>query len=605
MNSWLSKLLGGHAGRAPIPRRPLRLEVETLEERCTPAVTYHGGAVLPHVEAQAIFLGSDWVSNPTYAQQAHYLDGFVHTIVNSSYMDMLTNAGYNVGRGSASAAATDPVHLDKSTMLSDAAIRTYLQLAVNAHIVQPPDANRLYLIFVEDNVSVGIADGSTSLADYLSYHGAFTGLTATGQPAYIRYAVVPYPGGTVGNQSVPGLSAVQSVTECTSHEIADAVTDPDVNFAAAGWYDDTLKDGPLADEAAQVVNREYVTLDGYVVQRVADKNDQGMTPAGATPLRAVSFDLLTSGRLYEHTSTGWSYLRVGVASISSQSIDNNGAAIVDVVLTNGDAYEYHDGGGWVFLAHNVKQACADQGVSYVLGTNGQVRQYNDASSTWSGTLAANVVSIDAGTDRYGADMVDGITTAGAFIEYSDSFGLHTWCGNAAAVSAGMDGVSLVLLKNGTACEFSELAGGFTHLANGIAKVAAGTDPNGAAMFDLISTTGVLTEYRTGTGWKTLATGVATVGKARGGLVDVVYANGTAYQHTASGWTLTTTGVRDGAERRACCRWCSARSASGVRRACTPLAERAEHHRQQLLPVAAHVSSRCWTPPRRRRSSPWP
>ncbi len=110
--------------------------------------------------------------------------------------------------------------------------------------------------------------------------------------------------------------------------------------------------------------------------------------------------------------------------------------------------------------------------------------------------------------------------------------------------AGTGGVSLVLLKNGTVCEFSEIGGGFTHLANGIARIAVGTDPSGAPMFDLVYATGTAIEYRAGIGWKTLASGVAFVGKARAGLVDVVLTNGYGYQHTTSGWIPLTSTVRE-------------------------------------------------------------
>jgi hypothetical protein len=538
MSDWFRKLLAGKAARPPAQHRTIRLQLEVLENRLTPTFSYHGGALLPHVEAQALFLGSDWVSSSTYVHQSQYLDAFVHNIVNTSYMDMLTTAGYGVGRGSASLAATDPIRIDKTVMLTDGAIQVDLQLAINAGLVKPPDANRLYVLFIEDNVPVGMSDGSVSRTDFLSYHGAFAGHTASGQPVDIRYVVVPYPGGKTGNLSVPGLTALQSMTECASHEIAESVTDPDVNYAALGWYDDALN-----DEIGDVVNLDYITLGGYVVQRIADRQDQGMTPVGAAPMRAVAFDLVAGGKLYSHTSAGWTFLQSGVASISSQTIGNTATASIDVVLTNGDAYEYYDGQGWLFLAHNVKQACSGEGVSYVLGTDGRLREYKDDSNSWTGTLATGVVSIDAGTDRYGASMVDFVTKTGVFGEASDSTGVHYWCSSAATTSAGTGGVSLVVLTSGMAYEFNEARGAFTHLADHIAHVAVGTDATGAAMFDLISTRGVATEYRTATGWKTLASGVAAVGKARAGLVDVVFANGNGYQHTASGWTALTTTVR--------------------------------------------------------------
>ncbi len=247
--------------------------------------------------------------------------------------------------------------------------------------------------------------------------------------------------------------------------------------------------------------------------------------------------------LYEHTAAGWTFIHNDVAAVSSQSIDNDAGAMVDLVLTNGDAYEYHDGEGLVFLAHHVKEACAGQGVSYLLGTDGTLREYNDASGAMSRTLATNIATIDAGLDRYGVNMVDVISNSGVFSECSDTSGWHSLCSGAKAISAGTDGVSLVLLKNGNAYEFTEASGGFTHLGADIAQLAVGTTANDAVQIDLVSTTGITTEFCAGVGWKQLATGVAAVGKARAGVVDIVFTNGNGYEDTGSGWTALTTNVR--------------------------------------------------------------
>src|SRR5436309_2163070 len=80
--------------------------VERLESREMMTVTYHGGALLTHVEAQAVYMGSDWSTNSSLVTQAANLDTYVGYLVNSTYMDMLTTAGYGVGRGTADAGAT-------------------------------------------------------------------------------------------------------------------------------------------------------------------------------------------------------------------------------------------------------------------------------------------------------------------------------------------------------------------------------------------------------------------------------------------------------------------------------------------------------------------
>jgi hypothetical protein len=88
----LAKIAGANP-RKRQPRPRAHLEIEGLEDRLVPTVTYQGGALLPHVEVQALYYGSDWAT-PAYSQQKAYLDGFLQNVVHGTYMDMLSNAGY-------------------------------------------------------------------------------------------------------------------------------------------------------------------------------------------------------------------------------------------------------------------------------------------------------------------------------------------------------------------------------------------------------------------------------------------------------------------------------------------------------------------------------
>src|SRR5262249_48065673 len=160
----------------------------------------------------------------------------------------------------------------------------------------------------------------------------------------------------------------------------------------------SVKDGEVGDLA----NAQTVRLNGYAVQREADKNDQPMTPAGARAVNPVSFILKTDGTLYMHSSSGLTLLGSGIASVSDQGIDNHGHAMVGVVTTGGLGYEYREGTGFIYLTNNVKQVKADQGASYVLRNDGTVWEYKDASG-WAGQQDSGVTSIDAGTDRYGVN----------------------------------------------------------------------------------------------------------------------------------------------------------------------------------------------------------
>src|SRR5438477_3509744 len=67
---------------------------ERLEPRQLLTVTFHGGQLLSSVEAQGVYLGSDWNTNSTLTSQAIALDNYLSYLVQSPYMDMLNQAGY-------------------------------------------------------------------------------------------------------------------------------------------------------------------------------------------------------------------------------------------------------------------------------------------------------------------------------------------------------------------------------------------------------------------------------------------------------------------------------------------------------------------------------
>ena len=246
--------------------------IETLESRQLLTVTFHGGALLTNVEVQGVYLGSDWQSTSTLKTQTGQFDQFMTTLVSGQYMDMLTNAGYGVGRGTSSAGVIDNISLNKTSGVTDASIQQNVQAMISSGALQTPDANRLYVVYVEPGVVV--YNGSDSSAKtFLGYHGAFAGRTASGSPADIHYVVIPYPDGVNPSHTSQGFTtAFNEQTAVTSHEIAESATDPNVNYKNLGWYDDQLN-GEIGD-----LTRITVTYSGYVVQDVVDKNDRVISP---------------------------------------------------------------------------------------------------------------------------------------------------------------------------------------------------------------------------------------------------------------------------------------------------------------------------------------
>src|SRR5260370_40741336 len=167
-------------------------QVEQLESRQLLTVTYHGGALLTAVSAQAVYLGSDWQNTSSLQTQKGQLDQFVSTTVQSPYMDMLTNAGYNVGRGTSAAGKVANLALNKTSGITDSQIRADVQAMITAGQVQAPGANNLYVVYVEPGVVINTSFGASNTA-FLGYHGAFAGHTAGGAAADIHYAPSAYP----------------------------------------------------------------------------------------------------------------------------------------------------------------------------------------------------------------------------------------------------------------------------------------------------------------------------------------------------------------------------------------------------------------------------
>jgi hypothetical protein len=268
-------------------RRPAsaRLQVEALEDRQVPTVSFFGGNVLPQVQAQALYLGNEFSSAPANTGTAT-LDGFLKDITGGPYMQALTRAGYNVGPGSAVAGAVDPTSLAVGSTISDAFIQARLQADVNSGLLRAPNANSLYVVYVEPDVAVNLGAGQgTTQQGILGYHTAFLG--ANGAP--IRYAVVVSPGGAAGNSVLPeAATALDQLTAVTSHELAEAVTDPDINSnvnnGRLGWVDPQR--GEIGDVEENNPNA-FVRLDGHLVQEVADRNDQLLSIFTAPPSNLV------------------------------------------------------------------------------------------------------------------------------------------------------------------------------------------------------------------------------------------------------------------------------------------------------------------------------
>src|SRR5205814_5923939 len=105
--------------KKPAHPRSVQPRLEALEDRCVPTVTYHGGALLPNVETQAVFYGTYYQAHRSplthrtvYPAQKTQLEGFLNYFTSSPYLDRLSSAGYNVAPGSTTSGIPDWLNTD-------------------------------------------------------------------------------------------------------------------------------------------------------------------------------------------------------------------------------------------------------------------------------------------------------------------------------------------------------------------------------------------------------------------------------------------------------------------------------------------------------------
>ena len=299
--SWFKRWFGKRWLIAAGSHRPCyaRPQIEGLEDRQVPTISFFGGNLLPQVQAQALYLGNEFSSAPASTETAT-LDAFLTDLTGGPYLQALASAGYNVGPGSAVAGAVDNTALTVGSTISDAFIRAHLQADVTSGLLQAPNANTLYVVYVEPDVAVNLGRGQgTTQQGILGYHTAFLGANE----APIRYAVVVSPGGAAGNSVLPeATAAIDQLTAVTSHELAEAVTDPDinsnVNHGRLGWFD------PQRGEIGDVEENNpsaFVRLDGHLVQEVADQNDQLLPIVTAPPTSLLGTTTTLQGQVNRHS----------------------------------------------------------------------------------------------------------------------------------------------------------------------------------------------------------------------------------------------------------------------------------------------------------------
>ncbi len=274
-------VLHGNPKTAGHKARSYRRRAEFLEPRTllsVGGVTYQGGPLINNVAVEPVFLGQAWASDPQLVQTANRLNQFFGFLTNSSYMDLLHEYGTPqagpIGHGSLAASLTIAQNFWRRGAIDDRQIQAVLNQEIAGGGIAPPDSNRLLFVFTPPNVVVthggAASDGVPS--GFAGYHSSFVDSSG----ALVRYAVIPDP---IGNDQA-ALAPFDQQTAAASHEMAEAVTDPD----GTSWWDATsdatagYEIGDFADLSSDTVN-----LGGYAVEALWSNAQGGLVaPAGST-----------------------------------------------------------------------------------------------------------------------------------------------------------------------------------------------------------------------------------------------------------------------------------------------------------------------------------
>jgi hypothetical protein len=195
-------------------------------------VTYRGGALLQHVEVSTLFMGKAWQGNTFPDYLNHFLQDLFADGRYLANLSQYSAGGYQIGNGSIVATAWD--HSALPARVTDAQIRADIVAGVKAGVLAPVKADSLYVVFTAPGTVVVGSDGSDSENDFYGYHGYVTQSAIGG----FAYAVIAYP------------DEQWRLTVTASHELAEAVTDPQVNAGTLGWYDDN--NGEIGDIPASL-----------------------------------------------------------------------------------------------------------------------------------------------------------------------------------------------------------------------------------------------------------------------------------------------------------------------------------------------------------------
>jgi hypothetical protein len=198
----------------------------------TPAITYHspGPVMAGTVHTYAIWYGNWNQSNGSDTPEGQQIvRDLLSSIGNSPYFNL--NTTYSISGQTITGAVTfagETTDTGTKTRLRDSDILNIVNSAITSGAL-PYDANGVYFVLTSSNV----AEQSGFCTRYCGWHTA-----ATPSAGHVRYSFVGNANRCLNacaaqTTSPNGNAGVDGMCSVISHELEEAVTDPDLN----AWYD--------------------------------------------------------------------------------------------------------------------------------------------------------------------------------------------------------------------------------------------------------------------------------------------------------------------------------------------------------------------------------
>ncbi len=189
-----------------------------------PDMRYFGGRVIKNPSLVTVtFAGMDPVIRD-------YVRDFDDKITQSAWWKTVMS-GYAVDTGSGGGYAELP-DVFSGMNTSDAEVKSYIAAQITAGKLPFPTDSTMYLLYIPFAALIDLDPSNQSCRQFGGYHGSGEVVTDGGAKRYI-FAILNDcrgPGGTT-------QQLMDDATYVSSHEIAEAATDPDINTnEPGGWY---------------------------------------------------------------------------------------------------------------------------------------------------------------------------------------------------------------------------------------------------------------------------------------------------------------------------------------------------------------------------------